>query len=68
MARPVQRVTAPYLAPHSSDFDPIEMAFAKLEALLRAAAAQTIPDLWQDGSRRVRSTRACTSTCGTGGC
>jgi transposase len=29
------------------DFNPIEMAFAKLKTLLRAAAARTIPDLWQ---------------------
>jgi transposase len=32
---------------YSPDFNPIEMAFAKLKALLRAAAARTIPDLWQ---------------------
>ena len=32
--------------PDSPDFNPIEMAFAKLKALLRAAAARTIPDLW----------------------
>jgi hypothetical protein len=31
----------------SPDFDPVEMAFAKLKALLRVAAARTIPDLWQ---------------------
>ena len=36
-----------YLPPYSPDFNPIEMAFAKLKALLRAAAARTIPDLWQ---------------------
>lgn len=35
-----------YLPPYSPDFNPIEMAFAKLKALLRAAAARTIPDLW----------------------
>jgi hypothetical protein len=34
-------------AAHSPDFNPIEMAFAKLKALLRAAAARTIPNLWQ---------------------
>jgi transposase len=34
-----------YLPPYSPDFNPIEMAFAKLKALLRAAAARTIPDL-----------------------
>jgi len=44
-----------YLPPYSPDFNPIEMAFAKLKALLRAAAARTIPDLWQaiaDAMRR----------------
>jgi transposase len=35
-----------YLPPYSPDFSPIEMAFAKLKAYLRAAAARTIPDLW----------------------
>jgi transposase len=35
-----------YLPRYSPDFNPIEMAFAKLKALLRAAAARTIPDLW----------------------
>jgi transposase len=35
-----------YLPPYSPDFNPIEMAFAKLKALLRAAAARTVDDLW----------------------
>ena len=35
-----------YLPPYSPDFNPIEMAFSKFKALLRAAAARTIPDLW----------------------
>ena len=35
-----------YLPPFSPDFNPIEMAFAKLKALLRKAAARTIKDLW----------------------
>ena len=35
-----------YLPPYSPDFNPIEMAFAKLKALLRKAAARTIKDLW----------------------
>jgi len=35
-----------YLPPYSPDFNPIELAFAKFKALLRAAAARTIPDLW----------------------
>ncbi len=36
-----------YLPAYSPDFNPIEMAFSKLKALLRAAAARTIPDLWE---------------------
>jgi transposase len=36
-----------YPPPFSPDFKPIEMACAKLEALLRAAEARTIPNLWQ---------------------
>jgi transposase len=36
-----------YLPAYSPDFNPIELAFAKLKALLRAAAARTVPDLWE---------------------
>src|SRR5579875_4013042 len=36
-----------FLPPYSPDFNPIENAFAKLKALLRKAAARTIPDLWE---------------------
>ena len=36
-----------YLPPYSPDFNPIEMAFAKLKAALRAAEARTIPEPWQ---------------------
>ena len=35
-----------YLPAYSPDFNPIEQAFAKLKALLRSAAARSIPDLW----------------------
>src|SRR5512132_1382852 len=35
-----------YLPPYSPDLNPIELAFAKLEALLRQAAERTIPTLW----------------------
>jgi len=35
-----------YLPSYSPDFNPIELAFAKLKALLRKAAARTIPELW----------------------
>ena len=34
-----------YLPAYSPDFNPIEQAFAKLKALLRSAAARTVPDL-----------------------
>jgi transposase len=36
-----------YRPAYSPDFNPIEMAFSKFKALLRAAAARTIPDLWE---------------------
>ncbi|MHA6646205.1 transposase, partial [Mesorhizobium sp. A623] len=35
-----------YLPPYSPDFNPIEMAFAKLKAILRKVAARSIPKLW----------------------
>ena len=35
-----------YLPPYSPDFNPIELAFSKLKARLRKAAARTIPELW----------------------
>jgi len=35
-----------YLPPYSPDLNPIEQAFAKLEALLRKIAARTISALW----------------------
>ena len=35
-----------FLPPYSPDFNPIEMAFAKLKALLNKAACRTIPELW----------------------
>jgi len=36
-----------YLPPYSPDLNPIELAFSKLKALLRAAAARTREALWQ---------------------
>ena len=36
-----------YLPSYSPDFNPIEQLFAKLKALLRTAAARTIPALWE---------------------
>ena len=35
-----------YLPPYSPDFNPIEMAFSKLKAALKKAAARTIDDQW----------------------
>jgi transposase len=35
-----------YLPPYSPDLNPIEMAFAKLKALLRKAAARSRDTLW----------------------
>ena len=35
-----------YLPPYSPDFNPIELAFSKLKALLRKAAERTIEGLW----------------------
>ena len=44
----IERVGAElrFLPPYSPDFNPIEMAFAKLKALLRARAERTINALW----------------------
>ena len=44
-----------YLPAYSPDFNPIDLAFAKLKALLRSAAARTIPDLWE----AIRRSLAC---------
>ena len=35
-----------FLPPYSPDFNPIELAFSKIKALLRKAAARTLTDLW----------------------
>ncbi len=42
-----------YLPPYSPDFNPIEMAFSKLKALLRKAAARTVDALWSAIGRIV---------------
>jgi len=44
-----------FLPPYSPDFNPIENAFAKLKALLRKAAARTVPELWD----AIRDTLPC---------
>ncbi|WP_235523318.1 IS630 family transposase [Sphingobium sp. Leaf26] len=35
-----------FLPPYSPDFNPIENAFSKLKAILRKAAARTVPQIW----------------------
>ncbi len=35
-----------YLPPYSPDFNPIEMAFSKLKAVLRGKAERTVTALW----------------------
>jgi len=42
-----------FLPPYSPDFNPIEMAFAKLKALLRKAAERTVDGLWTTIGRLV---------------
>jgi transposase len=42
-----------FLPPYSPDFNPIEMAFAKLKALLETAAARTVDDLWDAIARAI---------------
>jgi len=42
-----------YLPPYSPDFNPIEMAFSKLKAILRKAAARTIPALWETIAKAI---------------
>ena len=41
-----------FLPPYSPDFNPIEMAFSKIKAILRKAAARTVQALW-DAIRRA---------------
>jgi len=44
-----------YLPPYSPDFNPIEMAFSKLKALLRNAAARTEDDLWNAIAKSIEA-------------
>ena len=37
-----------YLPPYSPDFNPIEMAFARMKAVLRKAAKRTIDAVWTE--------------------
>jgi transposase len=45
--------TLRFLPPYSPDFNPIEMAFSKLKALLRKAAERTVDSLWASIGRLV---------------
>jgi len=58
-----------FLPPYSPDLNPIELAFAKLKALLRKAAARTVGELQQTIARLIeRFTRQeCTPTSSTVG-
>ena len=44
-----------YLPPYSPDFNPIEMAFSKLKAALRKAAARTKEDLWNAIAKAIEA-------------
>jgi transposase len=43
-----------YLPPYSPDLNPIEMAYSKLKALLKKAAARTIETLWAAIAEAIR--------------
>lgn len=45
--------TLVFLPPYSPDFNPIEMAFAKIKALLRKAAERTVAGLWDCIGRTI---------------
>ena len=42
-----------YLPRYSPDLNPIEMAFSKFKAILRAAAARTLDALWQAAANAI---------------
>ena len=44
-----------YLPPYSPDLNPIEMAFAKLKALLKQAAARTVDDLFEAIAKAIKA-------------
>ena len=46
-----------FLPPYSPDFNPIEMAFSKLKALLRKAAERTVEGLWSAIGRLIDAVR-----------
>ncbi len=42
-----------YLPPYSPDLNPIEMAFSKFKALVRAAAPRLVQDLWDSATKAL---------------
>lgn len=42
-----------YLPPYSPDFNPIEMAFSKFKALVRAANARELEHLWKAATSAI---------------
>jgi transposase len=42
-----------YLPPYSPDFNPIEMAFSKFKALMRAAEQRNVEDLWKTAAKAI---------------
>lgn len=44
-----------FLPPYSPDFNPIEMAFSKLKALLRAKAERSVTALWDTVGTLIKS-------------
>jgi transposase len=45
--------TLRFLPPYSPDFNPIEMAFSRLKAMLRKAGERTVSGLWELSGRLV---------------
>ncbi|GJE83916.1 transposase [Methylorubrum thiocyanatum] len=44
-----------FLPPYSPDFNPVEIAFSKLKALLRTAAERTVGGLWTAIGRLINT-------------
>ncbi len=44
-----------YLPPYSPDFNPIEMAFSKFKALIRAANPRGIEQLWKAATQAIEN-------------
>ena len=53
-----------FLPKYSPDFNPIELAFAKLKAILRKARCRTREVLWEHNWRRRAECRNCFRHCG----